>query len=633
MWAGTWSGGINILHANGLGDKFAHFKMIAGDENSLSSNLVLCINGDNDGNVWVGTDGGGLNRIAWTTKSFTHYLSKPLDQNGPRSNYPLYISNISADILAIGYHRMGFDLLNQKTGRFTHYMPPDRPGETSGVSVRAVFMDKRSRLWIGAWLDGLYLYNESDLFLARKGEIPHIHYKQDSHNAESIGGSTVYTLREDKEGNLWMGTNGGLDRYDEKNNRFIHYRYNVNNKDGLSNDVVHSITEDHNGNLWLGTGGGLNFFDKGKQTFTSYTTKDGLSNNVVYGILEDDHGNLWFSSNQGLSKFNPATKVCRNYGISDGLQGNSFKPNAYYKSKTGEMFFGGTNGFNVFHPDSIKDNPFIPPVWITGLQIFNKPVEIGENSPLPRDISELSSIKISYEQSVFTVEFAALNYISPQMNQYAYKLEGFDKNWNYVGNNRTATYTNLDPGEYTFKVKGSNNDGVWNSKNTTLKITITPPFWKTLWFRSLVVLSFAYGILFFYRARVSTIQKQKTKLKKKVKKRTLRITKMNEEIKRQAQEIKAINENLEQLVQLRTIQLERKNKALKEYAFINAHKVRGPLASILGLIDLISRMDLPSEYDEMMTHLRQSAENLDSVVRSITKMIEDEESVGHQGKK
>jgi ligand-binding sensor domain-containing protein len=620
MWVGTWSGGVNFLP--NFGDKFQHFKKIPGDENSLSNNIVLSIDGDEDGNIWIGTDGGGINKIDWSEKKFTHYLHGTRNENTPNANYVLCITSISKDVLGIGYHRGGFDFFNHRTGRFTHHMPKD--GSLTGLSVHVVFKDTDGNIWVGTYdRNGLYLYDPSELFRYDKKQGRYIHYRSNPQDNKSLGGTIVYCMYEDKDENLWVGTNGGLDRFDKKTNEFVHHRFTPGVKATLSNDIVYSITEDSAGNLWIGTGGGgLNVFDKKTQTFKAFTEKDGLNNNVIYGVLEDDLGNLWLSSNRGLSKFNPITKSLRNYGINDGLQSNSFKPNAYYKNKNGEMFFGGANGFNVFHPDSIKENTFVPPVWITGLQIFNKPVEIGRESPLSENISQLKSIELSYEQSVFTFEFAALNYTSPEVNEYAYMLEGFDKDWNYVGNKRTATYTNLNAGEYTFKVKGSNNDGVWNDKGATIKVIITPPFWKTWWFRSLLVFSIITAAFTFYRVRIATIQKQKLKLKRKVRKRTQKIMKMNEEIKSQAKEITGINENLELLVKKRTAELERQNKALEEYAFINAHKVRGPVASILGLINLLSKHDLPPESTEILEHLDRSAMNLDSIVHTVTKAIE-----------
>lgn len=275
---------------------------------------------------------------------------------------------------------------------------------------------------------------------------------------------------------MWIGTQRGLEKFDRKNNLFTHYQYAANNKQSLSNNNIYSIMEGANGNLWVSTAGGLNYYDKKTNTFTAYTERDGLPDNLIVGMLQDRHGNLWISSNKGLTRFNTINKTFRNFNSSDGLQNNSFSPKAQYQTPEGEMFFGGVNGINSFHPDSIRENSFVPPVVFTDLQILNKPVSFGKGDPITQPINEAKEITLSYGQSVFTIEFAALNFTHSEQNQYGYKLDGFDKDWSYVGNKRTATYTNLAPGTYVFKVIASNNDGIWNKEGTSIKIIITPPF-------------------------------------------------------------------------------------------------------------------------------------------------------------
>jgi hypothetical protein len=333
---------------------------------------------------------------------------------------------------------------------------------------------------------GLYNYNTKTEELTV--------YKNDPKNDNSLSGRETLSMLEDKKGRIWIGTDNGLELLDKKTGTFKHFRHNPNNSKTLSNSHVFSLLEDDNGNIWIATGRGLNKFNPESETFTVYTEKNGLANNFIVGLLSDDKGNIWMSSSKGLSRFNPVTNVCRNYTTGDGLQGDEFRHRAAYKDKNGFMFFGGVNGFNVFHPDSIKDDIFIPPVVITDFHIFNKDVKIGDDQPLQKHISEASEIRLNYEQSVFTFEFAALNYSMPKRSAYAYKLEGFDKDWTYTGDIHTATYTNLDPGEYTFHVTGSNNDGVWNKQGTSIRITITPPFWLTWWFKAALGL-FTIGII------------------------------------------------------------------------------------------------------------------------------------------
>ena len=232
-------------------------------------------------------------------------------------------------------------------------------------------------------------------------------------------------------------------------------------------------------------------FDRGTETFTRFYEKDGLPSDVIYGILEDDHGYLWISTENGISKFDPQAETFRNYDARDGLQGNEFGWAFHRSARTGTMYFGGTRGFNSFHPDSVRDDRQQPAVVLTDLQIFNESVPIGsEDAPLQQHLSETDHLMLSYDDKVFTIRYAALHYAVPEKNQYAYWLEGFDEDWQYVGNKREVTYTNLDPGEYRFRVKGSNEDGIWNEERASLRLTIRPPWWRTRWVYAL------YGVLF-----------------------------------------------------------------------------------------------------------------------------------------
>jgi len=263
--------------------------------------------------------------------------------------------------------------------------------------------------------------------------------------------------------------------------------------------------EDRTGNIWIGTLGGLDKFDRENDRFTHYTAKDGLSSDTIYGILEDEQGRLWLSTTNGLSRFDPQTESFKNYDVSDGLQSDSFLYySAYAKSQNGEMFFGGTNGFNAFYPDQIADNPDPPPVVITDFLLANEPVPIGGDSVLQQSILETDELVLSYLNNAITFEFAALNYRLPEKNRYKYKMEGFEEDWNEVGiTRRFATYTNLDPGDYVFRVIASNNDGVWNEEGASIGITVTPPWWGTSWFQlglGLLVIGMLAGG-YFWRVR------------------------------------------------------------------------------------------------------------------------------------
>jgi streptogramin lyase len=509
MWVGTWSGGINFIAR--YGKKFDLYKQLPNQKNSLSNNIVLSVTHDINGNVWIGTDGGGLNRIDRKTKVVSHYRHDPQNTNSPASDYVLSVVEAMPGILALAYHRGGFDLFNTRTGKFTHHMPEEgNPRSLSTTSITIVYKDRDSTLWIGSWGGGVGIYHPE------KKEFTW--FQQKAHDQGSLTDNFIHCIGEDKSGNLWIGTNSGLNRLNKATGKITHFTNNKSDSASLAHDVVETILKDHSGNLWFGTAGGLSLYHPETQSFTSYTERDGLPNDMIRSILEDQHGNLWISSNKGISRFNPKTRRIRNYSSADGLQGSEFKSHACYKASDGEMFFGGPNGLNAFYPDSLKDNTFVPPIYFTGFQIFNKSISIHNNDSILREhIHVAKEITLSHDQSVFTLEFAALNYTLPEKNQYAYKLDGFDKEWNYVGNKRTATYTNLDPGRYIFHVKGSNNDGLWNEQGTSIAIIITPPFWLTWWFKLLGVLLVAGAIFLFIRIRIRAIDNKKIELERLVK--------------------------------------------------------------------------------------------------------------------
>jgi signal transduction histidine kinase/streptogramin lyase len=334
--------------------------------------------------------------------------------------------------------------------------------------------DQYGQLWIGTSA-GL---SKFDRFTERFTQ-----YRHDMNNPHSLSHNEVWAIYEDSYSQgktLWIGTRaGGLNKFDRKNEQFVRYIRDFDDPFSLNNPAILSIYQDRAGNLWFGTySGGLNKFNRETEQFTFFTERDGLANNMIFGILEDKKGNLWLSTNKGISKFNPSKKSFRNYDVYDGLQANEFNPGAYCLRRDGEMFFGGVNGINSFFPDSVKDNTYLPPVVITSFSIFDTP----NPQILNRAIFKNEPVRLSYRENFITIEFAALDYSNPRKNHYAYMLEGVNEGWIDCGTRRFASFTNLEPGDYLFRVKGSNNDGLWNQEGTFIRIIITPPFWKTWWF-------------------------------------------------------------------------------------------------------------------------------------------------------
>jgi len=494
LWFGTGDSGIDYFDREI--EKFRSYRVDPDNPNSLSYNIVYSFFEDRFGVLWIATNGGGLNKFDRKNAQFTHFRADPGNPNGLSSDsiFPLYED--STGVLWIGTNGAGLDKFDRKTGIFKNYSTrPNDPYSLSSNVVRVIYEDSRGILWIGTLGGGINTFD-------RKTE--HFHtYRNIPEDPTSLSDNQVRCIYEDRDGVLWIGTgNGGLNKFDQETEQFTHYRRNLNEPQSLSSDFILCIYQDLSGHFWIGTyGGGLNKFDPRKGICTRhYREKDGLPNDVVYGILPDEQGCLWLSTNKGLSKFDPRSETFKNYTYRDGLQSNEFNGGAYYKSKSGEMFFGGVNGFNAFYPHEVKDNENIPPIVITDFQIFNKPVAIGCDSPLKKHITETEEIKLPYKDNVFSFKFVALDYTIPEKNQYKYMMEGFDKEWIFTdAARRFASYTNMDPGEYTFQVKGSNNDGVWNEQGTSIKIIITPPFWQTWWFRVLAVLLAAGATAVFHK--------------------------------------------------------------------------------------------------------------------------------------
>ncbi len=529
LWIGTL-GGLDKFDPDKV--QFAHYQKEPGNSNSLSHNEIRAIYEDKENVLWIGTDGGGLNCLDRKTGQFIHYRHDPSNSCSLSDDVVLSIYKDRSDVLWLGTYMGGLNRFDQKTKRFIHYQnDPDNPNSISDNFVRCIYEDRSGVLWIGISTNGgLNRFNQKTQKFIR--------YLHDPNKPHSLSHNGVSTLYEDRLDRFWVGTfGGGLNRFDRKKKQFIHFKNDPNDSNSLSDNRVYSIHEDSSGVLWIGTGGGLNRFDPEKRTFQHYKVKDGLPNDVIYGILEDDHGNLWLSTNNGLSKFNPITETFKNYNIDDGLQSNGFYLGAYYKTRKEEMVFGGINGFNIFYPDSIKDNLHAPPVVITDFQIFNKSVPIGEKEDrsaiLKKSITETKEIELSYKNKVISFEFAALHYASPDKNEYAYMMQGFEKDWNYVGNRRFASYTNLPPGDFIFWVKASNNDGIWNEEGISLRITIAPPFWKTWWFLTLgivLLIGFTFSI---YRVRVQSIQKRNRELEAKVNKQTYELKNTNKTLRKE----------------------------------------------------------------------------------------------------
>ncbi len=489
IWVGTRGGGLNYYSP--YARKFEHWYKDPHSENTLSHDDVWAIYEDSRGGVWIGTNGGGLNLYDPATGKFRVWKHDPSDPFSLSNNRIWAIAETPDGYLWVGTSR-GLNRLDPRTGKMRHWRhQPDHPHSLSDDRVQAIWADSAGFLWLGT-PHGLNRFDP----LQEKFTV----WWHDPGDTLSLSHDNVRALYIDRKGTLWVGTIQGLNRYDARRNRFVRYRHNPDDVSTLSQDIVLSIYEDRQGRLWIGTAGGLNLMDRQRGTFTHFREKDGLPNDVIYGILEDDRGRLWLSTNNGLSRFHPETRRFRNYDVRDGLQSNEFNQAAYHRGRSGRMYFGGAQGLNVFFPDQIRDNQYVPPVVLTKFLIFNQPVSVGHQSLLPRAPAFTDEIHLSYKHNVFSFEFAALNFTFPEKNLYAYKMEGFDDDWVMAGHRRFATYTNLEAGVYVFRVKGSNNDGIWNEEGIALRIRVAPPPWKTWWAYLayiIVALLMVYGVVRF----------------------------------------------------------------------------------------------------------------------------------------
>jgi two-component system sensor histidine kinase ChiS len=518
LWVGTTEGGINKIDRKA--NKFVHYKHDPFNTNSLSYSTIRSIFQDDDGILWIGTLEGGLNRLDRNSVQYKHYKYNPRNPLSISDNTVTSIFRTKKGELWVGtwgggLEKAEFNKSSTDIIGFKHFKnnPNDRQSINSNI-IQAVYEDSKSRLWVGTGL-GL------DLFDRRDNTFIHFNFKANDPNCISDNRIQSNCIYEDHAGNLWIGTWNGLNKlsfssgdnlyFDFSKAVFQRFYSEPNNPNSLSNSRILSIYEDKDHILWVGTyGGGLNkiiFNDyNGNKIIKSYTEKDGLSNDIIYGILGDNEGNLWLSTNNGLSKFKISAESFQNYYEGDGLQSNQFYWGACCKGIEGELFFGGINGFNSFFPAKLKYNSNIPPIYFTDFQIFNKSISVNEpNSPLNKSIEFTKEITLEYDKNVLTFEFVALDYSNPRANKYSYFLENFDKDWVLAGNRNFATYTNLDPGEYIFKVIGSNNDGIWNKSGNSIKLIIEPPIWKTWWFILLSILIIGGTIFYFIQMHVKDL--------------------------------------------------------------------------------------------------------------------------------
>ncbi len=496
LWIGTDAKGINKYDPDLI--RFQHFNHDSDNNLSLSGNRIYGMAEDSSGTIWIGTVTRGLNKMLNDSGSFKRYQSDDSDPDAWSTNPVMKVIVSWDNLVWQGTWGCGLFSFNPVTEQYQHYRNfPGVSTSISGNKVMSLYEDHLGNIWAGTLENGLNRFDRESGIFTR--------YYHDPSDPTSISGNTIYAITEDSSNQLWIGVlGGGLNRFDPESNSFTSYKAEVGNPNSISSDNVVTIMIDSHNRFWLGTrGGGLNLFDPETESFNSFGKNDGFPDNVIYGILEDDNGYLWISTTRNITRFHPDLLTFAHYSVEDGLQNREFYYGACLKSSSGKMYFGGDNGFGVFRPEEVQNNPYLPPIVLTDIQINYQPYEAA----LYTAPHLLQSLPLTYKDRVITLEFAALDYSAPQKNQYSYQLEGFDQNWVQAGTKRLVTYTNLDPGSYTFRVRGSNNDGIWNMAGMQLPITIAPPFWQASWFRIVTLLIISGVVIGIVQYRLNLLRR------------------------------------------------------------------------------------------------------------------------------
>ncbi len=632
LWIGTYGGGLN--RRDPATGRFFRYQNDPADAYSLSANYVRALFQDRDGNLWIGTEGQGVNILSPLYKPFLHYRAGTPIAPGLSNAYVTTLLDDQAGSLWVGTLGGGVNRLHLATGQIEIYRhDPADPRSVSSDSIYGIFADRQGVIWVGAANEGLNRWEPQTHSF--------VHYRYDPKNLTSLSNDSIYAVYEDRRGNLWVGTNGGgLNLMDRATGQFRHFHNDPTDATSLSNDrvtlvyedsvgilwvgtaggglnqmawpggdaparftryqnvpgvtqtlssdVVFTLYEDSAGALWVGTADGLNRFHRDTETFTHYGERDGLPDTRIACIRGDAQGHLWLSTGRGLARFDPQTGSFRTYDQYDGLQSNQFQQGSCAGGPQGRLYFGGAHGFNAFDPAQIKDNPISPPIALTALSVGadNRPVFL----PLADD-----ALVLRWPDNSLAFEFAALNYIHPFKNTYAFRLEGFDADWNYTQQRSFGRYTNLSGGTYVLHLKGANNDGVWNETGITLRVQVIPPIWERWWFRGLIVVLISGATAGGFIGRIKAIEAQRRQLETVVEQRT--------------RELRAANASLQEY----THELEARNTELDAFAHTVAHDLKNPLGIIVGFSLL-----LESHFEELSSAIVR--ENIRRIARTSKKM-------------